>query len=102
MLGGNLSLGNVGGNPPLGAQSSRHKNIPSPQQNVDFNPYSTQQVGGTLVSSKQPLGPAKTLFNAPQMGGSNVPPNAFINVGHTPQQPQQPINIGKTTSNITY
>ena len=42
MLGSNHSLGNVGGNAPLGAQSNRNKSIPTPQPNVCFNPYSTQ------------------------------------------------------------
>lgn len=54
MLGGNPSLGNAGGNAPLGAQSSRNQSIPTPQHNVGFNPYSTQQMGGTLVSSQPP------------------------------------------------
>ena len=40
-----------------------------------------QQVGGTLVSSQQPLGPAQTSFSAQQMGGSNVLPSPFINIG---------------------
>ena len=42
MLGGNPSLGNVGCNAPLSAQSSGNQSIPSPQQNVGFNTYSTQ------------------------------------------------------------
>ena len=74
MLGGNPLLGNVGGNAPLGAQLRANQSIPTPQQNVCFNLYSTQQVGGTLVSSQQPLGPAQNPFNAQQMGGSNVLP----------------------------
>jgi hypothetical protein len=104
MLGGNPSLGNVGGNAPLGAQSSENQSIPPPQQNVGFgpNPTPTQPSRGTLVSSQQPLGPTQTSFNTPQVGGSNVPPNPFINIGQIHQQPQQPINMGQTTSNIPY
>ena len=41
-LGNNTLLGNVGGTPPLGQQSSGSQAIPAPQQNVGFNPYSTQ------------------------------------------------------------
>ena len=57
MLGGNPSLGNVGENAPLGAQPSRNQGLPPSQQNVGFghNPSPTQQLGGTLVSSQQPL-----------------------------------------------
>lgn len=36
------------------------------------------------------------------MGGSNAPPNLFMNIGHVPQQPQKPINMGKYTYNIPY
>ena len=64
MLGGNPSLGNIRGNVPLGSQSSGNKSIPPPQQNLGLNPYYTQQVGVTLVSSQQPLGPAQTSLNA--------------------------------------
>ena len=42
-LGNNPSLRNVGGNPPLGIQSSRTQSVPTPQHNVGFNPYSTQK-----------------------------------------------------------
>ena len=41
-LGNSPSLGNIGGNPPLGIQSSRNQGIPTLQHNVGFNPYSTQ------------------------------------------------------------
>ena len=36
------------------------------------------------------------------MGGSNAPPNAFMNIGQVPKQLQQPINMKQTTSNIPY
>lgn len=104
MLGGNPLLGNVRGNDPIGPQPSKNQGAPPPQQNIGFghNPSPTQQSEGTLVSSQQPLGPGQIPFNAPHMGGSNVPPNPFMNIGQVPQQPHQPINMGKTTSNIPY
>ena len=55
-----------------------------------------------MVSSQQPLGPGQISFNAPQKRGTNAPPNPFMNIGKVPQQPQQPINMGQTTSNIPY
>jgi hypothetical protein len=84
-LGNNPSLGNVGGTPPLGQQSSGSQGIPTLQQNVGFNPYSAKQQGGTLISSQPPLGPTQSPFNVQQMGRSNVPPNPLENIGHTPQ-----------------
>ena len=59
MLGSNPSLGNVGGNAPLGMKLSRNKGVPPEQQNIFFghNPSPTQQLLGTLVSSQHPLGP---------------------------------------------
>ena len=36
------------------------------------------------------------------MGGSNVPPNPFTNIGQVPQQHQQPLNMGQYTPNIPY
>ena len=56
-LGNNPSLGNIGGTPPLGQQSSGSQAIPTLQKNVGFNPYFAQHLGGTLVSSQPPLGP---------------------------------------------
>ena len=54
MLSGNPSLGNVGGNAPLGLKPSGNQGLPPPQQNVGFgdNPSPTQQLWGTLVSSQ--------------------------------------------------
>ena len=62
-LGNNPLFGVVGGTPPLGKQSVGSQPITTPQQNVGFNPYSMQQVGGTLVSSQPPLGPTPMSFN---------------------------------------
>ena len=103
MLGNNPSLGNVGGNPPLGIQSSGKQGIPTPQHNVGFNPYSTQYLGGTLVSSQPSLGPDQYLFNVQQMVGNNVPPNPFTNIGQIPQhQHQQPLHMGQYIPNVPY
>ena len=102
MLGNNPSLGNVGGNASLGVQSRGNQGIPTPQHNLGFNPYFTQQVGGALVSSQPPLGPTQTPFNVQQPRGNNVPPNPFTNIGEVSQQLQQPINMGQTTSNMAY
>ena len=54
ILGGNPSLGNVGGNAPLGTELSRNQGVPPEQQNIFFghNPSPTQQLVGTLVSSQ--------------------------------------------------
>ena len=96
-------LGNIGGTPPLGQQSSGSQVIPIPQQNVGFNLYSTQQLGGTLVSSQPPLGPTQSLSNVQQMGGSNVPLNPSANLVQIPaQQHQQPLNMGPYIPNVPY
>ncbi|CAF1515570.1 unnamed protein product [Adineta steineri] len=88
-LGNNPSLGNIGGTPPLGQQSSGSQAILTPQQNVGFNPYSAEQLGGTLASSQPPLGPTQPSSNVQQMGGSNVPLNSSTNLGQIPQQQHQ-------------
>ena len=36
MLGCNPTLGNVGGNAPIGPQPSRNQGVPPPQQNIGF------------------------------------------------------------------
>ena len=56
-----------------------------------------------MVSSQQQLGLAQSPFNVQQMGGINVPPNPFANIGQTPQQQhQQPLNMGQYIPNIPY
>lgn len=56
-----------------------------------------------MVSSQPPLGPAQPPFNVQQMGGSNIPPNPFTNIGQIPQQQhQQPLNMGKYIPNVPY
>ena len=88
-LGNNPLLGNVGGTPPSGHQSSGSQAIPTPQKNVGFNTYYTQQLGGTLVSSQPPLGLTQSSSNVQQMGGSNVTHNPSANLGQIPQQQHQ-------------
>lgn len=103
LLGNNPLLGNIGGTPPFGQQSSGSQAIPIPQQNVGFNPYSAQQLWGTLLSSQPPLGPTQSSCNIQQMGGINVPHNPSANLGQTPQQKHQhPLNMGPYIPNVPY
>ena len=54
-LGNNPSLGNVEGTPSLGQELGGSQAIPTPQQNVGFNPYFVQQLGRMTTSSQPPL-----------------------------------------------
>ena len=101
-LGNNPSFGLVGGTHPLGKQSVRSQPISTPQQNVGFNPYCAQLLGGTMGSSQQPLGQVQSSSNFQQMGGSNAPLNPSTQLGKDLQQHQQPPNLGAFIPNSPY
>ena len=54
-LGNNPLYGAIGGTLPLGKQSMGSQPISTPQQNVGFNPYSSQQLGVMMASSQPPF-----------------------------------------------
>jgi hypothetical protein len=90
-LGNNPSFGPVGGTHPLGQQLMGSQPISTPQQNVQFNPHSTQPLGGTTGFSQQTLGQVQPLSHFQQMGGSNAPLNPSMQFGKGLQQHQQPL-----------
>lgn len=101
-LGNNPSLSTVGGTPRLGQQSTGSQPIPTPQQNVGFNPYSTEELGGSMASSQPLSGPVQSSSNFQQMGGSNAPLNPSAQPGQVLQQHQQPLNMGPFIVSVPY
>ena len=73
----------------------------TPQQNIGFNPYFAQQLGGTMASSQPPLGQVQFSFNFQHMGGSNAPLNPSTQFGQV-QQHQQPSNLWAFIPNVPY